>query len=268
MDWLQLLFGSGDCLMADFGLAATIISAVVAAATAATSAGMAAKSAKDARRKEEKNKAEIEEEKRRRENLFNLRYHQDMTDRTEVQGMLRELREQQDAQRSQNEARGAVMGDTKEQQLAEQQGLNKSMADSMAEMTRNASALKDGYLDNYENSLSDYYNKTREHNSRMSEIEMNRSNQWAQTATNAVNAMANSAVAAAGMADAGAAGMPGKKDLPMGGLQQSTPSGKDIQYQTPATGKDAMYQDVVYEKYPSSVGYPNPYRISFIDRRP
>lgn len=181
-------------------MVASIISAVIAAATAATSAGMAATQAKEARRKEEKNRSEIEEEKRRRENLFNLRYHQDMTDRTEVQGMLRELREQQDAQRSQNEAKGAVLGDTKEQQIAEQDSLNKAHADSIAKIASNASALKDGYLDNYENSLSNYYQSVREHNSRMAQIAKDGSNQWAQTATNAFGAAASAAGVAAGAA--------------------------------------------------------------------
>lgn len=169
---------------------------------------MAAASAKQARRQEEKNRAEIEEEKRKRENLFNLRYHQDMTDRTEVQGMLRELREQQDAQRSQNEAKGAVMGDTKEQQIAQQQGLNKAYADSVAGIASNASALKDGYLNQYENSLANYYQQSRAHNSAMSQIEQNRSNQWAQAATNAAGAAASGAVALAGMAGGGPAKAP------------------------------------------------------------
>ena len=111
MDWLGIILGviehSQNCLTADFGISAilTTIGLAISAASAATSAGMAAKSANDARRKEEKNRAEIEEEKRKKEAIFNQRYHQDMTERTEVQGMLRELREQQDAQRSQFDTR-------------------------------------------------------------------------------------------------------------------------------------------------------------------
>lgn len=162
---------------------------------------MAAAEADKARKTEAKNKAEIEEEKRKKENLFNLRYHQDMTDHTEVQGMLRELREQQDAQRSANEARGAVLGETKEQQIAEENGMNKAFADSVANIASNASALKDGYLNDYENSLSKYYQDKREHNSRMSQIEMNGSNQWAQAANNAFGAAASAAGVAAGAAE-------------------------------------------------------------------
>lgn len=171
----------------------------ISAASAIGNAAAAAAKARDARRNEEKNRAEIEEEKRKHENLFNARYHQDMTDRTEVQGMLRELREQQDAQRSQNEAKGAVSGATSEQQLAEEQGLNKAYSDSVAQIASNSSMLKDGYLDQFDNNLSNYYDKVRAHNSTMSQIEMNRSNQWAQAANNAVSAAAGSAQALAGM---------------------------------------------------------------------
>lgn len=210
MDWLGIIWGifshAQECLTADFGISAilTTIGLAISAASAATSAGMAAKSAKDARRKEEKNRAEIEEEQRKHEAIFNRRYHQDMTDRTEVQGMLRELREKQDAQRNQNEARDAVLGATKEQQIAEQDSLNKSFADSIAGIASNASVLKDGYLDQYDNNLSNYYQNVREHNTRLSEIEMNRSNQWAQAADNAVQAAAGSAQALAGMVGGGA----------------------------------------------------------------
>lgn len=210
MDWLIIFLGifdhAQDCLMADFGISAilTTIGLAISAASAATSAGMAAKSAKDARRKEEKNRAEIEEEQRKHEAIFNRRYHQDMTERTEVQGMLREMRERQDAQRSQNEARGAVMGETAEQQIAQENGLNKSFADGIAQIASNSSMLKDGYLDDYDKSLSNYYQNVRDHNTRLSEIEMNRSNQWAQAADNAVSAAAGSAQALAGMVGGGA----------------------------------------------------------------
>lgn len=214
MDWLSIILSifeqSQGCLTADFGISAilTTIGLAISAASAATSAGMAAKSAKDARRKEEKNRAEIEEEQRKHEAIFNRRYHQDMTERTEVQGMLRELRERQDAQRNQNEARGAVLGETKEQQIAEQDSLNKSFADSVAQIASDSSMLKDGYLDAYDNSLSNYYQNVRDHNTRMSEIEMNRSNQWATAASNAVEAAAGGAQALAGMVGGGPAKAP------------------------------------------------------------
>ena len=236
MDWLGIILGviehSQNCLTADFGISAilTTIGLAISAASAATSAGMAAKSANDARRKEEKNRAEIEEEKRKKEAIFNQRYHQDMTDRTEVQGMLREMRERQDAQRSQNEARNAVLGATKEQELAQEEGLNKAYADSIAQIASNASMLKDGYLDDYENNLGKYYQSVRDHNSKMSAIEMNRSNQLATAASNAAGAVTGGLTSLGGMIDGGPQKAPAVK--PDAAMQHvDTP---DIN--TPATG--------------------------------
>lgn len=229
MDWLSIILSIFEqpqgCLTA-FGISAilTTIGLAISAASAATSAGMAAKSAKDARRKEEKNRAEIEEEQRKHEAIFNRRYHQDMTERTEVQGMLRELREKQDAQRNQNEARGAVLGETKEQQIAEQDSLNKSFADSVAKIASDSSMLKDGYLDAYDNSLSNYYQNVRDHNTRMSEIEMNRSNQWATAASNAVEAVAGGAQALAGMVGGG----PAKAQVAPAGPSQEAQAGSAL----------------------------------------
>ena len=236
MDWLSIILGviehSQDCLTADFGIGAilTTIGLAITAASAATSAGMAAKSANDARRKEEKNRAEIEEEKRKKDAIFNQRYHQDMTERTEVQGMLRELREQQDAQRSQNEARGAVLGETKEQEIAKEDNLNKAYSDSIAKITSNASMLKDGYLKDYENNLGKYYDSVRKHNTTMSQIEMNRSNQLSAAASNAASAVTGGLTGLGGMIDGGPQKAPAVK--PDAAMQHvDTP---DIN--TPATG--------------------------------
>jgi len=223
-----------DVLMALTGFEiAGIIGAAVAAVASATEGGIAAKRANDARRTEEKNRAEIEAEQRRRENLFNRRYHQDMTDRTEVQGMLRELREQQDAQRGLNEAQDATLGATKAQQLAEQNSLNKSFAEGVAGMTRNASTLKDGYLDRYEGSLADYYRQRREANTRSAQMQQQSSNMAAVAASNAMNAAANMGVAAAGAMDNG--GVKKAPTAPQGGtmgvqnpnLQVTTPVGNN-----------------------------------------
>lgn len=167
---------------------------------------MAAAEAKRARRQEEKNRSEVEEEQRRRDNLFNLRYHQDMTDRTEVQGMLRELREANDAQKQQDDARSATLGETNEMKIANEQNRNKSMADAVAGIASNASMLKDSALDKYENSLENYYKQRRDVNTRMAQIAQNTSNQWGQAANNALGVAGAMAGVAAGAADGSGAG--------------------------------------------------------------
>ena len=165
-----------------------------------TSAGMAAKNASDARKTAMKNSAAAEEQKRTDEALFNRQYYQDMTERSEVKNMLRKLREQQAEQRSANEARGAVLGTTEEQQIAQQDSLNKSYANSLGEMTANASTLRDGYLRDYQNNLHNYYTQRRQDNTNLSNLQKDMSNQWGQAANNAFQAAGSFAGIAAGAA--------------------------------------------------------------------
>ncbi len=159
---------------------------------------MAAKNAADARKTAMKNAAATEEQKRQDEAIFNRQYYQDMTERSEVKNMLRKLQEQQAEQRSANEARAAVLGTTEEQQIAQQDKLNKSYADSLAEMTRNASTLRDGYLQNYQNNLHNYYTQRMKNNSDLSNLQKDMSNQWGQAASNAFQAAGSFAGIAAG----------------------------------------------------------------------
>lgn len=174
---------------------------MIAGVTALTSAGMAAKSAKDAKDTEMKNAQENQKQKNQDEAIFNRQYYQDMTERSEVQNMLRKLREQQAEQRGANEARAAVLGTTEEQNIASQDSLNKSYADSIAEITNNASTLKDSYLKDYQNNLHTYYDKVRDSNTKLSQMQQSQSNQWGQAATNAFQAAGSFAGIAAGAAE-------------------------------------------------------------------
>lgn len=179
---------------------------------------MAAKNAADARKTAMKNAAATEEQKRQDEAIFNRQYYQDMTERSEVKNMLRKLQEQQAEQRSANEARAAVLGTTEEQQIAQQDKLNKSYADSLAEMTRNASTLRDGYLQNYQNSLHNYYTQRMKNNSDLSNLQKDMSNQWGQAASNAFQA----AGSFAGIAAGAAGGSTATKVPPSGGDAATT----------------------------------------------
>ncbi len=179
---------------------------------------MAAKNAADARKTAMKNAAATEEQKRQDEAIFNRQYYQDMTERSEVKNMLRKLQEQQAEQRSANEARAAVLGTTEEQQIAQQDKLNKSYADSLAEMTRNASTLRDGYLQNYQNNLHNYYTQRMKNNSDLSNLQKDMSNQWGQAASNAFQA----AGSFAGIAAGAAGGSTATKVPPSGGDAATT----------------------------------------------
>ncbi len=161
---------------------------------------MAAKNAKDAKETAMKNAQENQKQKNQDEAIFNRQYYQDMTERTEVQNMLRKLREQQAEQRNANEARAAVLGTTEEQNIASQDSLNNRYADSVAEITSNASTLRDSYLKDYQNNLHTYYDKVRETNTNLSNAQKETSNQWAQAANNAFQAAGSFAGIAAGAA--------------------------------------------------------------------
>lgn len=197
MNWLDflygILYGSGDCLVA-LGVEAilTIVGTAITAATAATSAGIGAARAKDAREAERQNRLEAEEERQKRENLFARRYYQDVTERTEVQAMMRELRERNEREQKRNEAKNAVLGATKQQEIAQQDSLNKSYAEGIGEMTRNASQLRDGYLNQYENSLSKYYDNMRASNTKQAEMAQQNANSWAQAGANATGQLGES----------------------------------------------------------------------------
>ena len=132
--------------------------------------------------------------------------------------MLRKLQEQQAEQRSANEARAAVLGTTEEQQIAQQDKLNKSYADSLAEMTRNVSTLRDGYLQNYQNNLHNYYTQRMKNNSDLSNLQKDMSNQWGQAASNAFQA----AGSFAGIAAGAAGGSTATKVPPSGGDAATT----------------------------------------------
>ena len=203
MNWLELLFGIGDnveCLTAVFGLVPAIIAGATAAITASVSAAQAAKASKEARRKEEKNAAEIEEAHRKQESLITAREHQDMTDRTEVAGMWRKLREENDAQRQVDENRADTMGETGEIQLAGADARNKVMADSIANMTQNSSMIKDALGDKRLEELGNYSTRKQQHNTTLAGIDTNKSNQWSNATNNSIQAMTGAATAAAGLA--------------------------------------------------------------------
>lgn len=111
------------------------------------------------------------------DNWFNKQYYSDITQRTDVQNMLRILQENQEKQAKRDEAIGAITGATTEAQLAAQESRNKSYADALAEIASNASQLKDTYLQNYMAQKMGMTNPE-------SGILANQANQWSSAASN------------------------------------------------------------------------------------
>lgn len=85
--------------------------------------------------------------------VFNRQYYQDITQRTDVQNMLRLMNENQERQAKRDEALSAITGGAAETALAAQDSRNKSYADALAEIASNASQLKDTYLQQYQNGM-------------------------------------------------------------------------------------------------------------------
>lgn len=121
--------------------------------------------------------AEYQQKTAMLDNMFNKDYYSDITQRTDIQNMLRVLQENQDKQASKDNALAAITGATSEAQLAAQESRNKSYADSLASIASNASTLKDTYKQNY-------LNQRMNMNNPQTSILQNSSNMWGQAGSN------------------------------------------------------------------------------------
>lgn len=109
--------------------------------------------------------------------IFDKQYYQDVTQRSEVQDILRLYQENSDRQATRDNAVAAISGSTPEEKLAAQDSRNKSYANVLADVASNASQLKDSYLNNYIQQRLGITNPE-------ASIYSNISNQWAQTGSN------------------------------------------------------------------------------------
>lgn len=121
--------------------------------------------------------AEYQQKTAMLDNMFNKDYYSDITQRTDIQNMLRILQENQDKQASKDNALAAITGATTEAQLASQDSRNKSYADALANIASNASTLKDTYKQNYLNQRLNMSNPK-------AGILQNQSDQWGQAGSN------------------------------------------------------------------------------------
>ena len=117
--------------------------------------------------------------------LFDKQYHTNIMDRTDVQYALKKLREEQGIERKRQAAQNAINGATEEAQLAGQDSLNKSMADSLAGIASQANILKDGYMSNWQNYLQNYYAQRLGLSDKIAGVHQGVSNQWSQMASGA-----------------------------------------------------------------------------------
>jgi hypothetical protein len=121
------------------------------------------------------------------DSIFNKQYYQDITNRTEVQNMMRLMEENQEKQAKRDEALAAITGGTAESALAAQESRNKSYADTLADIASNASTLKDTYLQNYQAQKLALANPEERLAMQKANLFGNRADQFAQTSVNLFN---------------------------------------------------------------------------------
>jgi len=146
---------------------------------------MASSKAADAIAEIRRQEGILKENHNEQKQLFDKQYYTNIMDRTDVQYALKKLREEQETERKRQAAQNAINGATEEAQLAGQDSLNKSMADSMARIASQANILKDGYMSNWQNYLQNYYAQRLGLSDKIAGVHQGMSNQWSQMASGA-----------------------------------------------------------------------------------
>lgn len=146
---------------------------------------MASSKAADAIAEIRRQEGILKENYNEQKQLFDKQYYTNIMDRTDVQYALKQLREEQETERKRQAARNAISGATEEAQLAGQDSLNKSYADSTAKIASQANILKDGYMSNWQNYLQNYYAQRLGMSDKIAGVHQGMSNQWSQMASSA-----------------------------------------------------------------------------------
>lgn len=133
----------------------------------------------------------MEQQRAANDAIFNKQYYQDITQRTEIQNMLRLLDENQKKADARNAAQSAILGSTPEQELASKEATRKSYADALADLASNASTLRDKYLSDWQARQDNYFANRLNMQQDLANIKQNTSNQLASASTNAFMSGAN-----------------------------------------------------------------------------
>lgn len=148
----------------------------------------ASKQAKESKKQLEESIAAAQKDYKQKnaflDNTFNRQYYSDVTQRTDIQNMMRLLDENQGEQAKRDEAMAAVMGGSPQVMLASQESRNKSYADAMAEIASSASQLKDTYMQNYVNTKMGMVDPSVAGYQQMAELLMQQSAQSGQASNN------------------------------------------------------------------------------------
>lgn len=153
----------------------------------ASSAAAAAK-ANDAKKEARKKEEMIEAQSNKEQAFFDTNYYADVTKAADVQNIFRQLSENQKRQQSINDAKSSISGATDESKLAAQSSLNKSVSDAYAQVASDQISRKDDMANSHQSRQDSYFLQRLGMQDQLAGIEMNSSNQWAQTGAGAFQA--------------------------------------------------------------------------------
>lgn len=146
----------------------------------------------NARKEQSKKGAVIEQNNRDNNNLLDKQYYQRITDRADIQDIMRRNAEDTQAMQDKTDAMNEVAGATTAQQNVQNDAIRKSNADRLAQITSNAMQLKDGI-----------FGQKLQQNNIYAQNKMNiidqLTNSWNQASANSAQASANALSAGANM---------------------------------------------------------------------
>lgn len=117
--------------------------------------------------------------------LFNQQYYQDITQRSDIQNMLRILDDNQKKADTRVAAQAAITGATPEQQLANREVNRRTYADALADIASNAAQMRDQYVRDYQGRKSQTFAQRLGMQDQLAGIYNNQATQWANAAGNA-----------------------------------------------------------------------------------
>lgn len=117
---------------------------------------------------------------------FKKQYYSDVTQATDFQNTFRKMKDQMQEQQKQNEALAAMNGSSAATRLAAQDSVNKAYANAAAEVASGETARKDNMVNNWQNSMNNYYLQRLSLQNPASTILANEANQWGNTGSNAI----------------------------------------------------------------------------------
>ena len=164
---------------------------MIAAASLITTSVMASKQQKAAEKAARKNEANAERQRDFDTAMYNQEHYRDITQDADFMNQARKADEQLDNQRSLDESRGAMYGETTPASLAAADKRQKAYVDSIADMAGNMAAVRRGDTALYQQQMGNFFGKVNANNLNTQQMSLASANSSAQGSINATNALGN-----------------------------------------------------------------------------